>query len=108
MNTYPEPYAVDETNWLTTESGSIIDTQLGEDLITSVPNPASPTVQGEDTVVEESAYYFLTGVDSLMFEWIDLIMVWGVDEFRWGVETGGDIIVTEAGDGNPLNYEPNP
>lgn len=40
FNTRPENYAVDETNWLTTEDGDIIDTQDGEDFITSLPNPA--------------------------------------------------------------------
>lgn len=35
----PEAFAVDETNWLTTEDGDILDTQSGLDLITSIPDP---------------------------------------------------------------------
>lgn len=39
-NARPENYVVDETNWLTTQDNEIIDTQSGEDLIQSLPNPA--------------------------------------------------------------------
>lgn len=39
FNTRPEPYAVDETNWLTTESGDILTTESGVELITNIPNP---------------------------------------------------------------------
>ena len=39
-NTRPEPYVVDETNWLTTQDGDIIDTVSGDDYITSIPNPS--------------------------------------------------------------------
>ncbi len=40
-NARPEPYAVDETNWLTTQDGDIIDTQSGDSLTPSIPNPSS-------------------------------------------------------------------
>jgi hypothetical protein len=82
MNTRPENYVVDETNWMTTEDGLIIDTQSGEDFITSIPNPATTAVSNEDAVVEEAAVNLTT---------------------EDGLE-----IVTEEGDGNPLDYEPNP
>lgn len=82
MNTRPENYVVDETNWMTTESGDIIDTQSGSDFITSIPNPSDTAAQNEDAVVEEAAVNLTT---------------------EDGVE-----IVTEAGDGNPLDLEPNP
>jgi len=36
-NARPEPYVVDETNWLTTEGGDIIDTQEDEHIISSPP-----------------------------------------------------------------------
>lgn len=41
FNTRPEPYAVDETNWLLTEDDEIIDTQSGEDIIVNQPNPSN-------------------------------------------------------------------
>lgn len=37
----PEAFDVDSTNWLTTQDGDIIDTQSGENLITSIPDPSS-------------------------------------------------------------------
>lgn len=40
LNARTENYVVDETNWLTTQDNEIIDTQSGEDLIQSLPNPA--------------------------------------------------------------------
>lgn len=40
FNTRPEPYAVDETDWLTTQDDDIITTQDGELFTPSVPNPA--------------------------------------------------------------------
>lgn len=40
FNTRPENYTVDETDWLTTQDDEIIDTQSGEEFITSIPNPA--------------------------------------------------------------------
>lgn len=40
FNTRPENYVVDETNWLTTDDGSILTTNDGTDFITSVPNPS--------------------------------------------------------------------
>lgn len=40
-NVRPETYAVNETNWLTTESGDIITTESNEPIITNVPNPGS-------------------------------------------------------------------
>lgn len=39
-NTRPEPYAVDETDWLTTEDGDILTTESDDPLITDIPNPA--------------------------------------------------------------------
>ena len=60
FNTRPEAYALDETNWLTTQDGDIIDTELGEDLISTVPNPsglapdvADMTTESDDTIVTE-------------------------------------------------------
>ncbi len=82
FNTRPEPYAVDETDWLTTQSGDIIDTQDGAQFITQIPNPADTPVAGADTAVEEAAVNITT--------------------------EGGLEIVTEEGDGNPLNIQPNP
>ena len=82
MNTRPENYVVDETNWMTTEDGDIIDTQDGKDFITNLPNPSSTAQPNENTVVEEAAVN-LTTEDGL-------------------------VIVTESGDGNPLDLEPNP
>lgn len=40
FNTRPENYVVDETNWLTTDDGSILTTDDGVPFITSEPNPA--------------------------------------------------------------------
>lgn len=82
MNTRPESYVVDETNWLTTQDSEIIDTQAGDNFITSIPNPASQAVSGEDVVVAEAA--------------VDIVTEDGLE------------IVTEEGDGNPLDFEPNP
>jgi hypothetical protein len=39
QNTRPEPYAIDETDWLTTEDGNILITESGNELITQIPNP---------------------------------------------------------------------
>lgn len=42
FNVRPEAYVLDETSWLvTTEGAEIIDTQDGEEFITSLPNPSS-------------------------------------------------------------------
>lgn len=41
MNTRPETYFVDEMNFLTTQDDDIIETQSGDDFITSIPDPAS-------------------------------------------------------------------
>jgi hypothetical protein len=41
MNARPEPYALDETSWLTTEAGEVLDTQDAESLITSIPDPGA-------------------------------------------------------------------
>ena len=81
-NVRPESYTVDETNWLTTESGDIINTQDGEPLIQSIPNPGDTAVAGTSPDVEEAAVNITT--------------------------EDGTEIVTEQGDGNPLNIEPNP
>ena len=40
-NLLPETFAVDETNFLTTEDGDILTTQGSDDLITSIPNPGA-------------------------------------------------------------------
>lgn len=81
-NTRPEPYAVDETNWLTTQDGDIITTQDGDPFITTIPNPADTPVVGEDPVAQEAAVFITT--------------------------ESGEIIVTEEGEGNPFNISPNP
>lgn len=47
FNTRPEPYVVDETNWMTTQSGDIIDTQSGLNFVTSIPDPN----QNADTAI---------------------------------------------------------
>jgi len=59
-NTRPEPYALDETDWLTTQDGDIIDTELGDDFISTVPNPsgrapdvANMTTEDDQTIVTE-------------------------------------------------------
>ena len=65
-----------------TDLKSIIDTEIGTDFITSIPNPSDTAVQNENPVVAEAATNMTT---------------------EDGLE-----IVTESGDGNPMNYEPNP
>lgn len=40
FNTRPEPYGVDEVNWLVTDDDSILTTAADEPFITSEPNPA--------------------------------------------------------------------
>lgn len=42
FNTRPENYAVDETNWLTTQDGDVITTQGDSPIVTPIPNPDSP------------------------------------------------------------------
>ncbi len=39
FNTRPENYFIDEANFLLTQDGSIITTETGVDLVTSIPNP---------------------------------------------------------------------
>lgn len=80
-NARPEPYVLDETSWMSTQDGDVITTQDGDSFITPLPNPSTPAVPGEDSITEEAAVEFTTEDD--------------------------DVIVTESGDGNPLNYEPN-
>ncbi len=82
FNTRPEPYAVDETNWLTSHDGDILSTQDGEEFITSIPSPSQIPAAGEDPIVEEAAVQITT--------------------------EDGLIIVTEEGEGNPINISPNP
>lgn len=51
FNTRPEPYFVDETNFLSTEDGNILTTEVGEILTPTVPNPeddASTTHLSDD------------------------------------------------------------
>jgi len=40
-NARPEPYAIDETSWLSTQIDEIIDTQDGDDIIVNQPNPSN-------------------------------------------------------------------
>lgn len=40
FNTRPENYIVDESNWLTTQSGVTIDTEAGSKITTNIPNPS--------------------------------------------------------------------
>jgi hypothetical protein len=82
FDTRPEAYAVDETSWLTTQSGDIIDTEGGSEFITQIPNPSDTPVAGADTIVEEAAINITT-------------------------EDGSEI-VSEQGDGNPIDIQPNP
>lgn len=39
FNTRPEPYTIDESNWLTTEDGDVIDTEGGDKITPSIPSP---------------------------------------------------------------------
>lgn len=39
-NARPEPYALDETSWLTTEDGDILTTQDDDPFVTAIPNPS--------------------------------------------------------------------
>lgn len=81
-NARPYPYELAETDWLTTQDDEIITTQDDVLLTPSLPNPATPAVAGENSIVEEAAVNLET--------------------------EDGLTIVTEEGDGNPLSYEPNP
>lgn len=83
FNTRPETYTVDETNWLVTDDGSVITTEGSDPIITSVPNPGDPAPSANESPVVEQAAVQVTTEDGLE-------------------------IVTESGDGNPLNFEPNP
>jgi hypothetical protein len=40
-NARPEPFVIDETDWLSTQDDDVIDTQDGESIITRIPNPDS-------------------------------------------------------------------
>lgn len=40
FNARPFPYTLEETSWLATEDGDILDTEAGDDLITPIPNPS--------------------------------------------------------------------
>lgn len=82
LNARPESYYVDETNWLTTDDGSVLTTDDGTQFITSNPNPSTPPPPaGENAIVEQASVPVVT---------------------EDGLE-----IVTESGDGNPINFEPN-
>ncbi len=66
-NARPELYALDETNWLTTEGGEIIDTEDDNLLISTIPNPsgASPvvsdiTTEDGDEIVTENDNNMIT------------------------------------------------
>ena len=39
MNTRPEQYVVDETNWLTAEDGTVLTTETGDPITPSIPSP---------------------------------------------------------------------
>lgn len=41
FNARPEPYALDETSWLSTQDGDVLETQDNEPIITNIENPAS-------------------------------------------------------------------
>lgn len=40
FNARPFPYTLEETSWLATEGGDILNTEAGGDLITPIPNPS--------------------------------------------------------------------
>jgi hypothetical protein len=82
FNTRPENYSLDENDWLSTQDGTIINAQDGTSMIKQIPNPDTPPMAPRDDIVEQAAEQITTEDD---------------------VE-----IVTEQGDGNPLNYQPNP
>lgn len=81
-NARPEPYTLDETSWMSTPEGDILTTEDDEQFITPLPNPATPAVANENSIVEEASVEITT--------------------------EDGETIVTEEGDGNPLNIDPNP
>lgn len=83
FNTRPETYTVDETNWLVTDDGTIIATASDQTIITSVPNPDEAAPPANESPVVEQAAVQITTED-------------------------GTVVVTESGDGNPINFEPNP
>jgi len=53
-NTRPEPYSVDETNWITTQDGDIITTQDGDLMTPTIP---SPDYNANTTVLAASLAY---------------------------------------------------
>jgi hypothetical protein len=42
LNARPEAFAIDETNWITTEAGSIIATETGDVLVTEGDGASIP------------------------------------------------------------------
>jgi hypothetical protein len=66
FNTRPEPYAVDETNWLTTQDGDTLATQDDVPFTTSIPNPE----QDADTSRLSAALTYPSG--SLSVAYLDL------------------------------------
>lgn len=63
-NTRPEPYAVDETNWLTTQGEDIISDQSNDSIITTI-NPApvtNPDSNADTSVLSASLTYHLGSV----------------------------------------------
>lgn len=82
FNARPFPYVLEESSWLMTQDGEIITSEDGTEFATALPNPATPAVPNSDSIIEEAAVNITT---------------------EDGLE-----IVTEEGDGNPLNLEPNP
>lgn len=80
MNTRPEAYVADETNWLTTEDGDILGAD-GVPFTTQVPNPTDQPVAG-DQATAEAAVPLIT-------------------------EDGDAVLVTQDG-GSTINLQPNP
>jgi hypothetical protein len=66
FNARPEPYTVDEASWLVTQDGDILDTQDGERLITSIPNP------GDDANTAHLFADFAYAGGSLAVAYLDL------------------------------------
>lgn len=65
MNTRPENYAIDETNYFTTTDGDIFETDSGDEYISSIPNPSQV---GNTTVLTT----VLTYAGTLTVAYLDL------------------------------------
>lgn len=54
-NARPEPYTLDETDWLSTPDGNnVLTTESGTPFITDLPNPDSQAFPNENTILEEA------------------------------------------------------